>query len=233
MCTVVLRPTGPDGVLHVLALRDELVGRPFDDPGWWWPEHPGLVGGRDRTAGGTWCATDVASGTTALVLNRPDRPVAAAGAPSRGLLPLLAADHGPAWTDRLDVTGMASFTLVLAGPDVLRCWAFDGEALSEPPLAGGTVMVTSAGPVDGKSARHLARFRDPGPRDWRGLLDPPSEERDALVVRHRRDEVEFATVFGQLLEVAPGLLVAEQSRTPWVADSWSHREWTAHSRLTG
>lgn len=42
MCTVVVRWSPGEPVL-LLALRDELVGRDFDDPGEWWPEHPGVV----------------------------------------------------------------------------------------------------------------------------------------------------------------------------------------------
>ena len=93
MCTVVVRWSAGEPVL-VLALRDERTDREFDDPGAWWPEQPHVVGGRDRAAGGSWCVTDVASGSTALVLNRGQRRVAAPGAPSRGVLPLLAVGLG-------------------------------------------------------------------------------------------------------------------------------------------
>ena len=69
MCTVVVR-WSPGQPTQILALRDELTSRDFDDPGRWWPETPDVVGGRDRAAGGTWCASRVSTGTTALVLNR-------------------------------------------------------------------------------------------------------------------------------------------------------------------
>lgn len=48
MCTVVVRGTAGSPIL-MLALRDELTDREFDDPGPWWP---------------------VPSGFAALVLNR-------------------------------------------------------------------------------------------------------------------------------------------------------------------
>src|ERR1700710_291859 len=70
MCTVVVRWSEGEPV-QVLALRDELVGREFDDPGEWWPGLPGVIGGRDRSAGGTWCAVDVDRGVTALGPNPP------------------------------------------------------------------------------------------------------------------------------------------------------------------
>ena len=118
VCTVVVRWTAGRPIL-VLALRDELAEREFDDPGPWWPAQPNVIGGRDRVAGGSWCVTDVASGLTALVLNRTQRPVAEPAAPSRGVLPLVAVQHGTDWPAHLDVTGMASFAVLLAAPQGL------------------------------------------------------------------------------------------------------------------
>jgi hypothetical protein len=40
-------------------------------------------------------------------------------------------------------------------------------------------------------------------------------------VRHERDGQVFATVFGELIEAAPGLLRLEHSREPWTARPWS------------
>src|SRR5436305_8112299 len=102
MCTVVVR-WQPGEPTRLLALRDELTDRAFDDPGEWWPQHPGVVGGRDRAAGGTWCASNVATGVTALVLNRPEKRTAAPGAPSRGVLPLLGVTHEHAWPEHLEL----------------------------------------------------------------------------------------------------------------------------------
>ena len=99
MCTVVVR-WAPAEPTRILALRDELTGREFDDPDRWWAELPDVVGGRDRTAGGTWCASRVSSGATALVLNRPQKRVADAAAPSRGVLPLLGVRYDADWPAR-------------------------------------------------------------------------------------------------------------------------------------
>src|SRR5438445_6510293 len=104
VCTVVVRWTARQPT-RILALRDELTAREFDDPDRWWPDRPDVVGGRDRTAGGTWCANRIETGVTAMVLNRAPRRVAAAGAPSRGVLPLLAASHETSWIDHVDVAG--------------------------------------------------------------------------------------------------------------------------------
>lgn len=224
VCTVVVQWT-PSKPVRLLALRDELTSRAFDDPGEWWPEQPRVVGGRDRVAGGTWCASDISSGATALVLNRPQKRIADVGAPSRGVLPLVAVEHGPDWRTHLDVTGMASFALVLAAPELLRLWVYDGQQLAVSDPGPGTHMVTSGGAEDGKADRFLGRFADGG---WRQVVQEqtPADDPTALVVRHELDDLVFATVFGQLIEAAPGRLHLEHSRTPWTAAPWTEGDWT-------
>lgn len=222
VCTVVVRWTRGTPV-RLLALRDELTSREFDDPGRWWPEHPALVGGRDRLAGGTWCATRVDTGVTALVLNRPQKPVADPGAPSRGALPLLAAERGADWRSAVRLDGMASFLLVLTAPDRMTTWDFDGERLVTTEHPEGTWMVTSGGPEDRKADRFLPLFTDTGhPDGWRRLVQagPPRDDPGALTVRHEQDGLVFATVFGALIEARPGRLRMEHSRRPWL-DPWS------------
>lgn len=223
MCTVVVR-WRPHQPILVLALRDELVGREFDEPGRWWPDQPELVGGRDRLAGGSWCVTDVDSGVSVLVLNRPERRQAAAGAPSRGVLPLLGAAHRSDWRERIRLTGMASFALVIAAPESLTRDVFDGSTLTEARLGPGTHMVTSGGAEDGKAERYLAAF-EPGEttEQWRSLLlgRLPEDDPAALVVRHPTpDSGTYATVFGQVFESSPGNLSVAGSRTPWLNDAW-------------
>jgi uncharacterized protein with NRDE domain len=228
VCTVVVR-WAPALSTLVLALRDELTGRDFDDPAAWWPGQPSVIGGRDRTAGGSWCVTDVDTGVTALVLNRPERRLAAPGAPSRGVLPLLAVRHSRAWPRYVDTSGMASFALVLAAPDALTLWVFDGERLTVTELAEGTHMVTSGGAEDGKADRYLAAFTAASsPAEWRALVTGhlPQDDPAALVVRHQKDDLVFATVFGQIITSAPGVLRLEHSRTPWV-ETWSEGHWAA------
>jgi hypothetical protein len=223
VCTVVVRWTSGAPVL-VLALRDELVGRDFDDPGAWWPDQPDVVGGRDRTAGGSWCVTDVATGVTALVLNRPQRRVAGPGAPSRGVLPLLATAHGPDWPQHVELPGMASFALVLAGPEALTEWVYDGSELTRADLQAGTHMVTSGGAEDGKAGRYLAAFAaQPSVESWRAMVTgrDPQDDPAALVVRHATDQAVYATVFGQVIEARPGDVTLTWSRTPWVEAGWS------------
>ena len=227
MCTVVVR-WHPGEPVRVLALRDELVGRDFDDPGAWWPEQPGCVGGRDRTAGGTWCVTDVPTGTTGLVLNRPERPQAEVGAPSRGVLPLLAVQHGARWPAQVDLAGMASFALLLVSPERLTLWVHDGEQLLQEELEPGTRMVTSGRAEDGKVDRFLPAFTAaPFPDGWRALLrdTEPLPDPAALVVRGEHDGKVFATVFGQVFTSLPGKLDLSWAREPWGDRTWSSALW--------
>jgi hypothetical protein len=212
----------------VLALRDELTSRAFDDPGEWWPDQPGVIGGRDRTAGGSWCVSDIASGTTAMVLNRPEKKVADEGAPSRGVLPLLAVQHREKWPEALELKGMASFAVVLADPDTAALWVFDGERLSHEELGDGTHMVTSGGAEDGKADRHLATFSSLEPEEWRTVLEPPVDDLAALVVRHEREGLVYATVFGQLIDAAPGELKVSYAREPWQLP-WTERTWAGRA----
>jgi hypothetical protein len=219
VCTVVVR-LGREGT-EVLALRDELVSRSFDDPGTWWPDQPDVIGGRDQVAGGSWCVTDRSTSTTALVLNRPQRRIAAPGAPSRGVLPLLAVAHGLTWPEHVDVSGMATFAVVLVRPGAVTVWDFAGADLARRELAEGTHMVTSGGVEDGKADRFLAAFSAAEPVHWQDLLAPPVDDRTALVVRHEGSDdagrpAVFATVFGQRI----GRSGISCTRRPWEPQTW-------------
>lgn len=217
MCTVVCR-WQPGEPVRILALRDEFVAREFDDPGEWWPAQPGIVGGRDRVAGGTWCATSIAGGRTALLVNRIERRD---GTPSRGLLPLAALAHGAAWTDQVDVTGMASFNLVLAGPDGVTVWVWDASTLLRLGLAPGTHMITSRG-VDADDDKTVLFAPQFAAADWYEVVTAcePVPDLSSVVVRVPFEDRVYATVFGQLIASTPGSLHLQYSRTPWVDGSW-------------
>jgi uncharacterized protein with NRDE domain len=222
VCTVVTRWSA-GSPLRILAIRDEFVSRPFDPPGEWWPAAPGVVGGRDQRAGGSWCVTDIEAGVTALVLNRRERQT---GNPSRGVLPLAAVAAGRGWPDRIDCHDMASFNLVLAAPDGVTAWTWDTHRLRETPLAAGLHVFTSSGvdTDDPKTTAFAPRF---AAEDWQDVLAgcAPSDEIGALVVRHPVDADVYATVFGQLITATPGDLKIEHSRTPWMKDSWIEERW--------
>ncbi|MDO9710707.1 NRDE family protein [Paracraurococcus lichenis] len=180
MCTVILlhRPGHAWPVL-IAANRDEMLDRPWDPPWTWWPDRPDVVGGRDRTGGGTWMAANRA-GVVATVLNRPGSLGPAAGKRSRGELPLLAlaadsAEEAAGLVAALPAEEWRPFNMVLAdrhGGIFLR-----GEGRGRPeamPLPAGLSMVTAHDPNDlasPRTARHLPRFRaapapDPDRGDW-------------------------------------------------------------------
>ena len=217
MCTVVLR-WAPGEPVRLLALRDEFVERDFDDPGAWWPEQPGVIGGRDRAAGGSWCVSDVATGVTALLVNRIER---FEGSPSRGTLPLAAVAHEDGWTDAVDHAGMAAFNLVLARPSGVTVWVWDASALRRLDLGPGTHTVVSRG-VDAGDAKTMRFAPQFDTRDWREVVGgcEPSDEEGALVVRHVHEGRTYATVFGQLITSAAGSLHLAHTRTPWQAATW-------------
>jgi hypothetical protein len=222
----------------MLALRDELRSRQFDVPAEWWPQAPGVIGGRDRQAGGTWCASNIRNGVTGVVLNRPERPLADVGAPSRGVLPLLAARHGAEWPAAVELAGMASFNLVLAGPGTLSWWSYDGERLERSDLAGGTYMFTPRGIA---AATLDARFTAPGsgfsgnvaaaPEDaWAGWLSvvldsTPSDDPQSLLVRRPIGDDVFETVFGQFIAARPERLRLDYLIHPAARQPWSTRVW--------
>lgn len=168
MCTVVMlhRP-GHAWPLVLAAIRDEMIARAWDAPGPHWPDRPGVVGGRDRVAGGTWMASDGAR--VACVLNRPGTLGSQPGKRSRGVLPL-AALAGTA----IAPAEFAAFNLLCAGRDggwILE--AEDGRA-ARRGVPDGVSMLTAHGLDSAESPRarrYLPRFRaaeppDPARGDW-------------------------------------------------------------------
>jgi uncharacterized protein with NRDE domain len=164
MCTVLLRFTPEAAVPVVLgAVRDEFVERAWDPPAAHWGGR--LLGGRDRTAGGTWLAVDPDRPAVAAVLNGVRLP-APDGRPSRGRLPLAALlgepPPQPPLLDRYD-----GFHLVLATLSEARVWSWDGTALQEAKLAPGDHVIVNRG-VD--PADHPLTGRLPADSPWLALL---------------------------------------------------------------
>lgn len=175
MCTVILlRRPGAAWPLLLAANRDERIARSWQAPAEFWP---GVTGGRDATAGGTWMALN-RSGVVAAVLNRPGSLGPAPDKRSRGELPLLALESATAKQAaeamaRLDAGRYRTFNLVIA--DARTAWFVAGLGEGAPQveaLADGVSMVTAHPPNDltsPRTARHLPRFRaapPPAPPDW-------------------------------------------------------------------
>ena len=103
----------------------------------------------------------ISTGATALVVNRPHKLRADPGAPSRGVLPLLAVEHGAEWIGHVGLGGMASFALLLATPRSVTTWDFDGQELRTTEHPEGTHMLTSGGPENRKADVHLRASSSP------------------------------------------------------------------------
>ena len=130
------------------AIRDEFADRPWDPPAAHWPDAwPGLVGGRDRTAGGTWLAVDPSPERPALaaLLNGARLPLPDDGVrPTRGTLALevLASGHVPSPDEVRPYDG---FHLVRATLDRIEVWSWDGEELAHRELPPGDHIVVNLG----------------------------------------------------------------------------------------
>lgn len=198
VCTVVIdvAPSPGEGA-RLLAVRDEDPDRPWDDLGQWWPDaHPGVVGIRDRRAGGAWLAAYPAVGRLAVLLNRAD----VLGLPesdvrSRGSLALESvagrSPEGP--------LPMHGFNLLEVTPEGSRVLSWDGVQLRETAVPAGVHMIAHDDLDDPGTARidaWLPRFAaaadwTPGGWDerWVAVLAESarlSPEDDRAIVRDNR-----------------------------------------------
>lgn len=197
------------------ANRDERVDRPWDPPAGWWPGAPDVIGGRDRSGGGTWMAMN-GHGVLACILNRPGSLGPAPGKRSRGELPLLAlkeqsATAAAATIAKIDAEDYRSFNMVLADREGAIFQSSEGfGAIATARLPPGVHMATAHDADDWESpriARHLPRFRaaappDPAAGDWRAwvaiLADRSGPEGSEINVPERAG---FGTVCSALVAV--------------------------------
>jgi uncharacterized protein with NRDE domain len=190
MCTVVLlkRSDHPWPIM-LAGNRDERLDRPWDPPAAWWPDLPGVVAGRDRSAGGTWMGINRHK-VVAVVLNRRGTLGPAPGKRSRGELPLLALEHDSAEAASgaiaaLDGAQWRSFNMVVADATG-AAFFLRGLGVDRPEqllLADGLYMITSSDPNDmtrERVALHLPRFRAAPPPDeddwaaWQAIITDQS-----------------------------------------------------------
>ncbi|HEX4812673.1 MAG TPA: NRDE family protein [Nonomuraea sp.] len=196
MCTLIVRTGRP---LALMGVRDEFTDRPWEGPGEHWPDYPGVIGGRDLKAGGTWLAVNPAARRAAALLNGRGRAAPDATRVSRGDLALRAAYTGEGPDTGL--TRYDPFHLVIADLARVRLFSWDGERLSASDVPEGTSMIVNSGldPADERVLAYLPRFRS---EEWRQLAAAePSADPGALIVRH---ELPDGRVFASLsvMEVA-------------------------------
>ncbi len=142
MCTAVLSVEPGQPVL-LAGVRDELTDRAWEPPGRHWPQYPGLTGGRDLLAGGTWLAVCDQERRVGCVLNAIGKMAPAATRRSRGGLPLAAAAGQP--LDREGLADVDPFHLLTAEPGRAIIQSWDGCELTERTLKPGLHFVVNSG----------------------------------------------------------------------------------------
>jgi hypothetical protein len=140
----------------LLSVRDEYLGRGWLPPDHHWPDRPGLLGGLDLAAGGTWLAVDPARRTAACLLNGFGPLAPADTRLSRGELPLTAVRQGG--IGHLDLTPYDPFHLVQVRPDGARITSWGGGRLEENELPTGLSVVLNDG-LEGMAANRTASER--------------------------------------------------------------------------
>ncbi|NUO97180.1 MAG: hypothetical protein HOW71_16345 [Nonomuraea sp.] len=201
MCTLIVRTGEP---LTLMGVRDEFTDRPWEAPGEHWPEHPGVIGGRDLKGGGTWLAVAPAARRAAALLNGHGRAAPETTRISRGDLALLAVSTGD--VPDVDLARYDPFHLVLADLTRTRLFSWDGDRLTASGLPEGTSMVVNTGldPAGDRVLAHLHRFE--GEADWtEPITDAHSDRPGALIVRHELpDGRVFASLSVMRVTLAPG-----------------------------
>jgi hypothetical protein len=179
--------------LLLLAVRDELLVRPWEPPAEHWPEFPGLIGGRDLAAGGTWLAVDPSAHRVGFLLNGKGTLALEHGRRSRGELPLLAAAGKPLPTD---LTPFDPFYLVSAGPTggVMLSWDGLNQGHTRLPAATSVIVNSGIDPTEPRAAELLSTLDtverpDPlsGWDSWLALAAGTGVDRQdprALILRH-------------------------------------------------
>ncbi|MFJ9611895.1 NRDE family protein [Kitasatospora sp. NPDC101176] len=157
MCTafVSIEPGAAVPVL-LLSVRDEYLGRAWLPPDHHWPDRPGLLGGLDLAAGGTWLAADPERRVAACLLNGFGPAAPAGTRRSRGVLALTAVQEGG--IGHLDLTPHDPFHLVVARPDGARVTSWGGGRLEERELPPGLSVVLNDG-LEGLAANRTASER--------------------------------------------------------------------------
>jgi Transport and Golgi organisation 2 len=245
MCTAVLSILAGQPVL-LAGIRDELTGRAWLPPARHWPGYPGLIGGLDLQAGGTWLAVAPEAGRVACVLNGRGRAAPQRSRRSRGSLPLQAAAQGK--PDGVAFADFDPFHLISAEPGRAVLWSWNGDQLTERELGPGLHLVVNSGldsdltgawppherarveyfgPLLRAAPRPAARPGEPVRRawaDWLPLIDGdgigPQDQR-ALVVRHDLgDGRVFASTSVSLVALSAGGLRYDFNGRPGDASAW-------------
>ena len=215
MCTLILgRDVLGPGTVLLAANRDEQPLRPSEPPRVL-VEHPRVVGGRDRLAGGTWLAVREGRAAVAILNRRESAPPAPAGGRARRSRGLLAIDVATAEGVPLARAALeraraaladsdyAPFTLVFAAPDA--CWALahDDAGSRHQEIPAGWHVITHQDlddPTEPRTAYVLDQLRgwQPGSRE--------EAERRVLELLARHEPPRVCLHDGVMVTVSSSLL---------------------------
>ncbi len=230
VCTVMLRlAPGERWPLLLGAVRDEFVDRTWDPPDrFWHGAWAQLLGGRDRTAGGTWLAVDTEARAVAALLNagRREEPDDGLPRPTRGTLALrvLTPDGIPGDLSRYD-----RFHLLRATLDAAEVWSWDGKSCTHTSLDPGDHILVNAGidAIDDPLVPHFTPLLGATPSEpdaWHELLAgdglDPADER-ALVVRKEIEGRLYGSTSAALVALSSTEVRYDFTATPGDPSSWS------------
>jgi hypothetical protein len=222
MCTtVILYRPDHDWPLILGANRDEMIQRPCKAPAHHWPDRPGVVGGLDLQANGSWLGVN-ATGVAACILNRHGSLGPAEGFRSRGELVLEALDHADATASaealrRINPKAYRPFNMLIADNENVF-WLKHTEptpsgGIIVTPVSEGLTMLT-AGEINdresGRIRRYYPLFEQAAPPDperndyraWEDLLastESGVEDGPSGAMRFVISEKGFATVSSALV----------------------------------
>jgi len=240
MCTAILS-IEPGAPVLLAGVRDELADRAWQPPGRHWPDYPGLIGGLDLVARGTWLAVSPAQRRVACVLNGRCRMAPAGTRRSRGVLPLRAAASGT--LPRAGLADFDPFHLLTAEPGTATLRSWDGARLTERKLTAGLHVVVNSGlssesaPERARVAHFLPKFRAaarpvPGPGSpvrsawgaWLPLINgdgiPPDDPRALIVRRDLGDGRVWGTTSISLVSLSPEALRYDFTAAPGEPTAW-------------
>lgn len=225
--------------LLLVSIRDEDLARPAARPGEWWPEeHPGVLGGRDLQAGGTWLAVDPAQKTVAAIFTPGAVGQPVAGQRTRGELPLLALAEGG--LGKADLADYLPFTLLLARPDEAVWWSWSGSELEHTIINPGMHIANVDGLDATEASPRQARWRQPftdsaplpftpdgsltqrwggWPELLHGGLEP--ERADSMLIRRTVGAGTYGTKSVAMIALGRAGVHYDETDRPWEQDSWT------------
>lgn len=199
MCLVAIAwRAHPRYPLVVAGNRDEQHARPAAPAGWW-SDAPGVIGGRDLVAGGSWLTISRA-GRFAVVTNYPGRAAAAGAGASRGLLVrdfVTGGRPGGRYLDAVQVNEAryAGFCLIVGTRAQLRALASPAGAGPRRWTLRRGVTVVSNSPADRPWPK--ARYLETAVSEALSTAAPGAEDLFALLARREPVDAEDGNMIGR------------------------------------